>query len=144
MHGGLPYCGYQTGTCPTCGSGNSPYAAYTCHLLAECPTIRARHECRLPDRPYSTRICGSACTWTPLRERGWRRSCGTTGALYLFTLRVCERAISARMKNELSYEREEIGRRRILSALAKVAGKTEKKNYGLRSKQLLKRDCSAR
>lgn len=40
------YCGYQTGTCGTCGAGNSARAAYTCHLSPECPTRCEAHGCR--------------------------------------------------------------------------------------------------
>lgn len=34
---GPPYCGYQAGTCPTCGLENSPTLVIS---LAECPTIQ--------------------------------------------------------------------------------------------------------
>lgn len=79
------------------------------------------------DRPYSTRICGPARTWTPVRERGWRRSCGTTGASYLFTLWTCERVILVRMKNELATRGRKLVGVVSLSALVKTAGKAEKK-----------------
>jgi len=85
---GPPYCGYQTGTCSTCGSWNLPRAAYTCHLLTECPTIQ--HECRLPDRPHRARISDPTHTWTPIRERGAEGD--HAARQVLFTCSPCERA----------------------------------------------------
>jgi len=134
VHSDPPYCGYQTGTCTTCGSGNLPRAAYTCHdLFAECPTIRARHERRSLDRPHSASMILS------LRERRagtwiWdqRQSCGTDRCslpVHLASLWK-NSAISTKMKNEVSHEREEIDRRIFVGSSRKRPGK-RKKNCGL-------------
>lgn len=96
--GDPPYCRYQTGTCRTCGSGNSPRAAYTCHLLAECPTIQQGTNVVCPIVLITREYAVLAHTWTTVRERGRRRSCGTTDALYPLTLRACERAQLYRQK----------------------------------------------
>lgn len=97
MHGDPPYCGYQTGTCPTCGSRNSPRAAYTCHLFAKCPTIQRGTNVVLPIvliREYAV-----------LRVRECRNVAEDHAARQaLFTCSPRERAISARRKSELSRE----------------------------------------
>lgn len=101
VHSDPPYCGYQTGTCTTCGSGNLPRAAYTCHdLFAECPTIRARHERRSLDRPHSASMILSLRERTaPVREYETKGNHAVrTGARYLFTLRACERTQLYRLK----------------------------------------------
>lgn len=143
--GDPPYCGYQTGTCRTCGSRNSPRAAL--HLSSTCRVSNypARHECRSPDRPHNARVC-DPCAYMTVRERGWRRSCGTTGALYPLTLRACEREPSYIGKNEKRAKPREGGNWSapyLCRPSRKRPEKNRRKITGC-SKQLLEGGCSAR